>query len=377
MSGSAAPGAAGKLTGLLDDADPLVRAATAATQVDVDGAVGQRALAAWRLAVGSGGEQARWALSGAAASPSPRFLPDLIDLAATTAPPDDLATVLAAHADLLVPELAASVTSTSPAGTLDHRTTDRVLRAVTQSWSPEAQGVLQLCLSCGRRSVAGSAARALAAADRTVDSGLLGPLVEAEAGRVARAFAALAVLGLLPSPGRSDVEASSTLHPLGQALRDEIDASAINVGRLIAVTHGGRMARVVAALGGGADGDRALALEALEVTLGAELARVAVPLIDPTIDEERRRRLLVRFAPREVGDADWWLRDLAFDDGRTWQEPWLRVCALYAAPVILGSRAVQFAQSWEDCDDWVVAETARWALAEAAAARPKRSEASG
>ena len=39
-------------------------------------------------------------------------------------------------------------------------------------------------------------------------------------------------------------------------------------------------------------------------------------------------------------------------------KPWLRVCALYAAPAVLGPAAVAFARHWAECDDWVVAETA-------------------
>ena len=359
------PGAAGKLTGLLDDADPLVRAATAATQVDVDGAVGQRALGAWRLAVGSGGEQARWALSGAAASPSPRFLPDLIDLAATTAPPDDLAAVLAAHADLLVPELAASLTSTSPAGTLDHRTMDRVLRRGDPELVARGPGrpaaLPELRPPVGRRirraGVGGGGPHRRLRPARPVGRSRGRPGRPRVRGAGGAGSAALA--GSIGRRGIVDL-ASARSSP---ARRDRCDCNRCRPSHR-------RHPRPAHGQGGGRAGRRRRRRPGAcpgspRGHLGRRAGQVAVPLIDPTLDEERRRRLLVRFAPREVGDAGWWLRDLAFDDGRTWQEPWLLVCALYAAPVILGGRAVAFAQSWEDCDDWVVAETARWALAEA------------
>lgn len=70
--------------------------------------------------------------------------------------------------------------------------------------------------------------------------------------------------------------------------------------------------------------------------------------------------------PAEGGDAGWWLRDIAFDADPTWQQPWLLVCALYAAPAVPGGATVGFARKWEDCDDVVVAETARWALSQVA-----------
>ena len=46
-----------------------------------------------------------------------------------------------------------------------------------------------------------------------------------------------------------------------------------------------------------------------------------------------------------------------------WQEPWLRVCALYAAPTVIGDRAVELATPHADDPDRAVAETARWVIA--------------
>ena len=367
---------------LLEDPEPLVRAAAAAALTDAAGDLGQHALDTWRTAIGSGGEPARRALIGATASPSTRFLPDLLELAAMTTPPVDLADALAAHADQLVPVLngllttASTTASTAGAERADGNTPpallERVLRAVCQSGSPAALDVLQRCLTSDRRAVSIPAAKALVAADRTLDPTLLRPLVEVLATRAARAFAALDVLGPPSAPGLVDTAPPSALEPLRRALRDEIDSTATDVGRLVAVGHGRDMARAVAALAGGPD--RGLALEALEVTLGADLARVVIPLIDPMIGDDRRRRVLARFAPRNVGDAAWWLWDIALDDEGIWQEPWLLVCALYATPAVLGGANVAFAPKWKDCDDVVVAETARWALGEVVPDRPTPRE---
>ena len=57
-----------------------------------------------------------------------------------------------------------------------------------------------------------------------------------------------------------------------------------------------------------------------------------------------------------------WLADLVEDPDDVWQEPWLRVCALYAAPRVLGERAAELARPFLDDPLPEVAETARWVL---------------
>ena len=64
--------------------------------------------------------------------------------------------------------------------------------------------------------------------------------------------------------------------------------------------------------------------------------------------------------PEHVAD---WLADLVDDADDVWQEPWLRVCALYAAPTVIGDRAVALATPYADDPDRAVAETARWVIA--------------
>jgi hypothetical protein len=58
-----------------------------------------------------------------------------------------------------------------------------------------------------------------------------------------------------------------------------------------------------------------------------------------------------------------WLADLVQDPDEVWQEPWIRVCALYAAPTLVPDRARGLAEPWVDDPDPAVAETARWVLA--------------
>jgi hypothetical protein len=103
--------------------------------------------------------------------------------------------------------------------------------------------------------------------------------------------------------------------------------------------------------------ERALAHETLEVTVGRAQASWVIALVHPdgapTSDE-----------PGQVTD---WLADLVVDADEVWQEPWLRVCALYAAPAVLGDAAPDLARPWVADPDPAVSETARWVLATAAA----------
>jgi hypothetical protein len=59
--------------------------------------------------------------------------------------------------------------------------------------------------------------------------------------------------------------------------------------------------------------------------------------------------------------------ELVTDPEDRWSDPWLRTCALHAAPVVLGAAAPDVVRRWVDDPDPVVAETARAALGGATA----------
>jgi hypothetical protein len=54
--------------------------------------------------------------------------------------------------------------------------------------------------------------------------------------------------------------------------------------------------------------------------------------------------------------------ELVTDPDDWWSDPWLRTCALHAAPAVLGPGASALVRPWADDPDPVVAETARAAL---------------
>jgi hypothetical protein len=143
------------------------------------------------------------------------------------------------------------------------------------------------------------------------------------------------------------------LEPLRSALRDDLAALAAETTALLTLATGQRgLARAVRALHSADPTQRALAHETLEVTVGRAHASWVLSLVEPD------------GAPVEglppVAD---WLGDLVDDPDDVWQEPWLRVCALYAAPTLAGDRARALAEPWADDPQPAVAETARWVLA--------------
>lgn len=166
---------------------------------------------------------------------------------------------------------------------------------------------------------------------------------------------------LLEVLGSLDGEAGTA--PLRSALRDELEGSARQARDLLALAHGREeVVRAVAALASPVEQERGLALEMLEVTLGHRTAPMALALVDPALSDDVRRRGVALHRPMTAHSAAEHLRDLVADPDGAWSQPWLRVCALYAAPGVLGLDAFDLARPWVDDPDPVVAETAMWVM---------------
>lgn len=295
---------------LLDDPDPAVRAASAAALVDAPGQVGERARVEWSsLVADDAPDVVGHALRAAASSPSPFFVPHLVEVAGSRVHEGPLAQALAAHAEHLGPALGEMLVDRHGS----RRVRERLVRAVT---------------AAGGR---------VAPVRFDVDAALQDQRI-----RASRARGALAHLDESPS-----------LDPLRRALLDELDGLATETTTLLELATGQRgLARAVHALDSADAGERALAHEALEVTAGHAQASWVLALVrsngTPEID-----------ATDQVSD---WLADLVDDPDGVWQEPWLRVCALYAARTVRGERAGELARPFLDDPLPEVAETARWVL---------------
>jgi hypothetical protein len=180
----------------------------------------------------------------------------------------------------------------------------------------------------------------------------LGAAVDRHAVRVARATAAAAALGGDPR-----------LAMLHRALVEDVELSARALADQLAMHHGRRRVdRIVASLGQTDSDGHALAVELLEVLVGRELGeRLGVLLTPGSLGEQAAS------AVEGAGDlhrsAAEWVGDLVSDPESRWHDPWLRACAVHAAPAVLAPEgALPLVGARVDDDDPVVAETAHWAL---------------
>jgi hypothetical protein len=295
---------------LLDDPDPGVRATVAAGLVDEPGALGERSRAAWTALVGAEDpETAGHALRAAAAVPNPFFVPHLVAAAERHVGEAPLSQALAAHAEYLGPAIRSVLVSHEGS----RRVRERLVRALTAAHGRAAPVAFDVTTA-----------------------------LRDQRARATRAHAALAHL-----------DESPRLDPLRRALLDDLRGVADETVALLSLATGQRgLARAVQALRSDDPNERALAHESLEVTVGHAQAAWVIALVQP----EAR-------APEGVADqVPDWLADLVQDPDEVWQDPWLRVCALYAVPTLAGARTRELAEPWLDDPEPAVAETARWAL---------------
>ena len=336
---------------LLGDDDPEVRLLAAGALVDRSGVVGERARETWTAGAADAGTLA-FALEGAAAAPGPFFAAPLATLAARPEAPGELLDAMVANADHLVPVAATLLDDPAAAPVAK----GRLVHALGEASTAAGRDLLLAHLVHGDPVVVEAAGLALAAAGRGLVSADEVPLHEAlvqQAERANRCLAALSTLDDRPA-----------LEPLVGGLRDELTAGVRRVQVLVSLGHDPRAVRAgLVALGHEDTRERSAALEMLEVSLGRSVSALVLAIVDPALDDGARRRALDAWAPVVDADRGTWLRRLVTDDDGTWQDPWLRACALYALPSSLPSEAPELAAPWRDDPDPVVAETARWASA--------------
>lgn len=334
---------------LLEDSDPRVRLRAAALLTGTDAASANAAREQWRAAVTDADPSVvAAAVEGAADHPAAAFVPHLVSLAALgPAGQPALPRALAAHADLLVPVLESAEGDLTPAARR------QLLRALGHARVPAARTLLLAQLRDPDPAARRAAARLLVGAPLAADDvPTTRALLDIEAERCART---IAVLEQLPDQARTA--------PLRQALHDELDAIADQAGVVLALRGGRAVENAARALRTGTE--RGLALELLESAADRDAVDLAVTLIDPALDAPERLSRLDGDAPPRT-DLAGWLTDLIADPEGRWLSSWLRACALYAGPAVLGPAVTAIAEPWVDDPDPAVAETARWAIAQVA-----------
>jgi len=269
------------LVGLLDDADPMVRAAALDAVIPADAGdreVVRRVVAAL--------EEPRTA--GCATAAVRRL------------------------GDSAVPLLAAALARDGAS----RRPT--LVRAAANAAAEHGLAVIEPALRDRDRVVVLAALDALDAANGAgvLPSDLLDDVFDDAAAHATRTLASRAALAASESP-------------LRRALEDERDLARRLVVAVLALRHGSGVRDAVRVVDGAEGQRRALGVEALDVLLSREEAAIALPLVrrDLTPDEQAAA---LRVVDPSARSPEGWIADMADDPEGLWRSPWLALCARHA-----------------------------------------------
>jgi hypothetical protein len=177
-----------------------------------------------------------------------------------------------------------------------------------------------------RLAVAGPASDAVASA---VDD-----VLATDVAHAVEVLGALVALRAEPAPAPlGDPASTDGDHPLLGALGDELTLVRSRVLAALLARYGTQRLGPVTASLTGVSAPAPLAIEALEVVLGASLAARLTPVLDTRDPPEARlRQLVARTGPAASGGgARAVLTDLVEDPRQAWRSTWLRACAVRAA----------------------------------------------
>jgi len=354
---------------VLDDADPELRLTAAMLLTRRDGPLADRGRALCDAALESTDTVVvAAALSAVTQGPDAGYVAALMTLAVRRAASRSaIGAAVAAHVGLPGCDAAAL----QRLAVTEEPTATRAIQALGLRRDGASLGVLTELLSAPDRRLARAAGPAIATRGHALEPDLTERLVAAERSRAARAAAAAQAIAAADQA----IAGTGRAEHLRRALDDEIRACARQARCLTGAAFGHQwLTRAVAQLASSADGDRALAVETLELELGRRTAARLLELADPDVDDDGRRTLLAADAPSGDRAAEPWLTELVDDPHTYWQDDWLRACALYAASELAPESAAAAALTWQDAADPVLAETARWLRGELARPSPPRVE---
>jgi len=344
------PAVSAQVERLLGDPDPDVALCAAASLVCLRTGSGEAGRSAWLAAVAADDSATnRRALRAAGAFPHRFFVPHLMGLASSETTSGDVLDALGAHCDHLAPDAQGLLEDQS----VPRQTREWVVHCLGRSVTPGARDLLVANLHEGDPAITEAAALCLVSVGHkdTPEKLELGSMLVEVAARDDRCLQILLLLG----DGLDQ-------DPLRYALRDEVAAAARRVEVLLDLVHDARaIGSAVAGLESAVERSRNSSLEVLEVTVGRSLGGITLALVDPTLDDATRQRMLGRHTVVPALALGEWLRELIADDDGYWRDPWLRACAMYAVPGVLpGPVAVDLVSPFLRDPDPDVAETARW-----------------
>jgi hypothetical protein len=120
----------------------------------------------------------------------------------------------------------------------------------------------------------------------------------------------------------------------------------------------------------GNESDRAMALEALEITLPGALKSLVSPLIDEHMSFAQRIQRLNRQEVLPQQSRQDRLQDLIANPAGVWQANWVRACAIYAAGNLAIVACLAAIENAMDASDVTLQETAAWAFNHLSKGRP-------
>ncbi|MET0741442.1 MAG: hypothetical protein ABWZ26_07845 [Candidatus Nanopelagicales bacterium] len=334
----------------LADPNVAVRVAAAAAVAQSDSDLAQRARSVCVEALLAPDDATVEAgLVDVAYSPHPAYADAVFAIARRPSPPKGWAEALAAHVRFLQLDRVTLLDLAAENPT----SADRLVEAMGRSRDESACALLAgLCVD-GDHELAEAASRALAGSGFRMGAATVAQLAALEVARATRAAAA----------AQAFADQDGAEH-LVRALDDEIADSSWRVQNALGLAHGTDwLEHALGQLGSSVDGERALAIETLEVDLGHRTAGYTLDLLDPNVDASQRRQRLASRDDAPVADPEDWLTEFLDDPAEFWQEGWLMVCALHATAVILPDQGAGRGRQHRDDPDPVVAQTALWLLA--------------
>jgi hypothetical protein len=194
-----------------------------------------------------------------------------------------------------------------------------LVRAAANAATEHGLAVIEPALRDRDRVVVLAALDALDAADgaAVVPPELLDEVFRDAGASAARALAA-----------RASLAASD--ESLRRALDDETDLARQLVIAVLALRHGDRVREAVRVVDGAEGQRRALGVEALDVLISREEARIALPLVRRDLTPDEQAAALRHLQPHGRTDEEW-IADLAEDPHGVWRSSWLARCARHAA----------------------------------------------
>ncbi len=151
--------------------------------------------------------------------------------------------------------------------------------------------------------------------------------------------------------------------PLQRALDEEWRHAQQHLFYLLACLYDSRaLLRAGEQLGRGSEGEKALALELLDVTLNSEQKGILFPLVRPQLSLHQRQQQLTQRFPISSQNRETRLHELIMGAETNPVLPWTRACAVYAAALATIPSLIPPIQHAQTSPDTTLQETTAWAL---------------